>query len=78
MEVNVAIIAERHSLIDASGGTQRRRIGNARAATVTNNDIVSDVQGNIFAGSHLNGNLGGVNSGVIAFQSGDGHNRRGT
>ena len=74
----MAVIAQGHALINAGGGTQRRRIGNARAATVTNNDIVSDVQGNIFAGSHLNGNLGGVNSGVIAFQSGDGHNRRGT
>ena len=77
MEVDVAVIAERHSLIDASGGTQRRRIGNARAATVTNNDVVGDIQGDIFTGSHLDGNLSGVNSGVIAFQSGDGHNRRG-
>ena len=73
----MAVIAQGHALINASGGTQCCRVGNARAATVTNNDVVSDVQGDIFAGSHLNGNLGGVNSGVIAFQSRDGHNRRG-
>ena len=78
MEVNVAVIAERHSLIDASGGTQCCGVGNAWAATITNNDIVCDIQGDILAGSYLDGNLGGVNSRVIAFQSRDGHNRRGT
>ena len=69
-------IAQGHSLINTGRRTKCCGIGDTRTASFTNDDVVGNIEGDVFTGAHLNGNLRGVDGRLVVLKSRHGNNCR--
>ena len=70
-------IAQGHSLIDTGRRTKCCGIGDTRTASFANDDVVGNIEGDVFTGAYLDGNLRGIDCRLVVLKSRYGNNCRG-